>query len=92
MRCEDCPLQVAFAQYAIERDIQPNNVNYEAIFSGLAVADGKRLEAMTAKADVDGHYAIDSRNCQGPRKTFRGLGRKACSGGLTFTTDERQII
>ena len=92
MSCEDCPLQAAYAQYTIERDIQPDDVSYKEIFSGLTAVDAKSLEMMTENSDIGRSYAIDGSNCPGPRKTLFGLGKKACQARLGLAVEDRQII
>jgi hypothetical protein len=94
MGCEDCPLQAAYAQYVIEKDIQPEQVNYKEIFASLTILDGRRLAMMVLNTDIGRSYAIDATNCPGPRQSrvLLGLGRKACSAPTGYSKQHRQII
>jgi hypothetical protein len=92
MKCEDCPVQAAYAQYVIEQDIQPGDVAYDEIFSPLTLSDQKLVGAMTAKSEED-RRSLNVTDCPGgPRKTCLGLGRKACMANLSFFTDENPIV
>jgi hypothetical protein len=91
---EECPVILAYAQYAIEQDIQPGDVAYKEIFAGLTLMDQRKLEAITAK-DIPGltegeARSLNARDCSGgPRKTCFGLGKKACQANLAFFAGKR---
>lgn len=88
---EECPVILAYAQYAIEQDIQPGDVAYKEIFSNLTLQDQKKLEHITKKGMATdergggGQRSLNARDCSGgPRKTCFGLGKKACQANLAF--------